>query len=215
VIVGFLGGRDAWNDKTKGVRQVGLSLTDPARNWYAETFENRRRNVAEKFVVEALDGNGDGHLDTDESSRATLVVFGQSFGGAATTKFAWRLNELGLPVFLTLQIDSVGRGDGKIPPNVRYAANLYQVDGWIISGENPIRATAPSRTRIIGNWRFDYSQPPGSDISLEDLPWYKIAFRAAHAKMDRDPRVWALVDDLIRAACRSDELERVVIGPKK
>jgi hypothetical protein len=36
VIVGFLGGRDAWNDKTKGVRQVGLSLTDPARNWYAE-----------------------------------------------------------------------------------------------------------------------------------------------------------------------------------
>lgn len=212
VVVGFLGGRDAWNDKTKGVRQTALSLTDPARNWYAETFENRRRNVAEKFVVEALDGNGDGRLDEDESSRATLVVYGQSFGGAATAKFAWRLNELDLPVFLTVQIDSVGRGDGMVPPNVRHAVNLYQQDGWIISGENPIRATEPSRTRIIENRRFDYRRPPGSEISLADLPWYKIAFRVAHARMDRDPRVWALVDDLILAACRGDDLERVAIG---
>ncbi len=116
---------------------------------------------------------------------------------------------------LTVQIDSVGRGDGKIPPNVHvhYAANLYQDDGWFISGENPIRAAAPSRTQVMGNWRFDYSRPPGSEISLDDLPWYKIAFRVAHAKMDRDPRVWALVEDLIASACRGDDLDRVAIQP--
>jgi hypothetical protein len=29
---------------------------------------------------------------------------------------------------------------------------------------------------------------------------YRIAFRVVHAKMDRDPRVWALVEALIRGA---------------
>ena len=95
---------------------------------------------------------------------------------------------------LTIQVDSVGRGDGVIPANVRAAANLYQDNGRLIRGEGPIRAAGPDRTRIVGNFRFDYEN---SDIELSHLRWYKKIGRVAHAKMDRDPEVWRKVEELI------------------
>jgi hypothetical protein len=199
--VGFLGGHDAWDDEAKGVRQVALSLRDPARHLYTETFENRSRDVAQDFVTQALDGFGN-----ESTNRPTLIVYGQSFGGAATVKFARQLEALQIPIHLTIQIDSVGRSDAEIPANVRYAANLYQASGRFIKGENPIHASDPARTRILGNWRFDYDQPPGSEIFIDDLPWWKTIFRAAHAKMDRDDRVWAVVEALIDAGCRGRDL---------
>ncbi len=48
----------------------------------------------------------------------------------------------------------------------------------------------------------------GAEIFVEDLPWYKIAFRVAHSKMDREPRVWALAEELVRSACSGADLER-------
>jgi hypothetical protein len=206
--VGFLGGRDAWNDESKGVRQMALRLRSRDQNRFAETFENRRRDIALEFVVQALDRDRNGSVDPEESSHVTTVVYGQSFGGAAVVSFARQLESLMIPVFLTMQIDSVGRNDGTIPANVKYAANLYQDNGWFISGEHPIVAADDSRTTIIGNWEYDYDQPPGADISVEDLPWYKIAFRVAHSKMDRDPRVWDLAEELIRAACSGADLQQ-------
>lgn len=210
VIVGFLGGRDSWNDEQKGVRKVALRLRDHDSKIFAETFENRRRDIAEAWVVRASDRNADGKVSDDELQQVKLLVYGQSFGGAATAKFAKQLESLGIPIHLTVQIDSVGRGDDQIPPNVRHAANLYQDQGWIISGEHPIRAVDVSRTRILGNWRFEYNQPPGSEISIDDLPWWKILFRVAHARMDRDERVWSVVEELIHAGCQGDDFDRVI-----
>jgi hypothetical protein len=182
-------------------------------NLFAETFENRRRDVALDFVVQALDRNRSGDVGPHESRDVTTVVYGQSFGGAAVVKFARQLQKLRIAIHLTVQIDSVGVGDGTIPANVKYAANLYQDNGRFISGEHPIDAADPSQTVILGNWRFDYDQPPGVDISVEDLPWHKSAFRVAHAKMDRDPRVWDLAEKLVRSACSGSGLERLAPPP--
>lgn len=208
LVIGFLGGRDAWNDESKGVRQMAVRLND-TDNLFAETFENRSRDVALDFVVQALDRNRSGDVAPHESRDVKTVVYGQSFGGAAVVKFARQMHTLRIPIHLTVQIDSVGLGDGTIPANVKYAANLYQDNGWFISGEHPIEAANPSQTVILGNWKFDYDQPPGVDISLENLPWHKTAFRVAHAKMDRDPRVWALAEKLVRAACSGADLKQV------
>ncbi len=193
LVVGFLGGRDAWDDDTKGVRQLALELR--RQGFFAETFENRSRAVALELVRQA------------RSSR--LVLYGQSLGGAAVGHFARELEELAIPVELTVQVDSVGRDDGTVPPNVRNAANLYQTDGWFLDGEHPVRASDPSRTRVLGNWRFDYSRQPGSEISLDDVPWWKLAFRIPHAKMDRDPAVWDLARRLLEAACTGAELDGI------
>lgn len=201
LVVGLLGGMDAWDDSTKGVRRLALELRDPAAGLRAETFENRRAGRALAFVRRALDADGNGDLSPREARRLRLVIYGQSLGGGAAVALARQLALERVPVELLVLIDSVGRNDGVVPPNVRRVANLYQDDGWFIAGENPVRPRRPAATRVVLQREFEYDRPPGSTIDIGDLPWYKKAFRVAHARMDRDPRVWAAVERLVRDAC--------------
>lgn len=201
LVVGFLGGQDAWNDATKGIRKLALKLR--AQNLPAvsvETAENRNWQMAVRLIRSFLDRNRDGLLSEPERSAARILLYGQSFGGAAVVKTARELDELGVPVLLTVQIDSVGLSDGLIPPNVQCAANLFQHDGWLIRGERPIRAANPERTRILGNFQYHY---PGDRIDLSRVPWWKKIFREAHTKMEHDPEVWSRVESLIVDAVKS------------
>ena len=198
LVLGFMGGRDSWRNTEVGVGRTAQWLRQKAISGvHVETVENLKRDLALRLVRACLDSNGDGRLQPKERLGARIILYGQSFGGAAVVKFARQLDRLDIPVLLTVQVDSVGRGDGLIPPNVRAAANLYQDNGRIIRGEAPIRAADSSRTRILGNFRFDYSN---LDIDLSHLPWYKKIARRAHAKMDRDPKVWDKVEALILTA---------------
>lgn len=208
LVIGFLGGSDRWDDATKGVRRLALRLREEP-GIYAETFENRGIGLALRFLEGALDADRDGSLEPHEVDRARLVVYGQSLGGWAAVVFARILDGRDVPVHLTIQIDSVGAGDDDIPPNVSYAANLYQDEGVVIAGQHPIRAVDPARTRILKEWEFDYDRPPGSRIEVDDLPWHKRFLRADHARMDRDPRVWRTVERLVSAGCTDRDLERV------
>lgn len=203
LVIGFLGGNDRWDDATKGVRRLALGLREEP-GVYAETFQNRGIGLAVRFLEEALDADRDGVVTREEADRVRLVVYGQSLGGWAAVVFARLLDGRGIPIRLTIQIDSVGIEDGEIPPNVRYAANLYQDEGAVIAGEHPIRAADTARTRIVGQWEFDYDRPPGSRIRVDDLPWHKTFLRADHARMDRDPRVWRAVERLVADACAGD-----------
>ncbi len=202
LILGFLGGRDAWDDREVGVGRLAAKLRGlNLAGVHIETVENRRRGIAVELVRNSLDRNRDGMLDTAERASARLIVYGQSFGGAAVVKFARQLDALGVPVRLTVQVDSIGIGDEEIPPNVRAAANLHQQNGMLIRGEARIRAADPDRTRIVGNFEFDYEN---RDIDLSGLGWFKTIGRVAHAKMDRDPEVWARVEALVLDAVRAD-----------
>lgn len=208
--IGFLGGRDRWDDPTKGVRRLALSLRDPARGFHAETFENRRTDVALAFVADALDADRDGAVEPAEADRVRLVVYGQSLGGFGASVFARKLAGDGIPIDLLVLIDSVGWGDAIVPPNVRHVANFYQDEGWFVAGEHPLHPLDPDATTVLGEWELEYDEPPGSEIDLGDLPWHKTAFRVAHARMDRDPRLWRRVGRLIEAACAGRDLGRVV-----
>ena len=195
LILGFMGGRDSWRNTEVGVGRLAQRVRERRMpGVHVETVENRKRDLAVRLVQESLDRNHDGRLREAERANARIIVYGQSFGGAAVVKFARQLDALDIPILLTVQVDSVGRNDAVIPPNVRRAANLYQDSGWLISGEAPIRAEDPERTETLDNFRFQYDN---SDIDLSHLPWYKTIGRVAHAKMDRDPAVWQKVEELI------------------
>ena len=195
LILGFMGGRDSWDNTEVGVGRMAQRLRDHhLPGVHVETVENRKRDLAVRLVRESLDLNGDGRLQKAEQSNARIIIYGQSFGGAAVVKFARQLCALHIPVLLTVQVDSVGLNDSAIPPNVFRAANLYQDNGWLIRGEAPIRPRNPERTKILGNFRFDYD---GSNIDLSHLPWHKTLGRVAHARMSRDPAVWRKVEELI------------------
>lgn len=200
VTIGFLGGMDRWNDPSKGARRLALEVRDPTAGNYAETLENRRLDTAVELVLRSLDVDRDGRLSEGERGRVRWVVYGQSLGGGSAVALAWQLESLGVAVELLLLLDSVSWYDEPIPGNVRLAAALYQDDGWVISGEPDPRLADQGRTRRVLE-EFDYDRPPGSAISIEGLPWWKLAFRVAHSRMDRDPRVWERARSLVRAAC--------------
>jgi hypothetical protein len=195
LIIGFMGGREAWDNHRRGVRKLALKLR--AMNLsgvHVETIENKKRRLAIELIRNSFDRNQDGQLDERERASARLILYGQSFGGAAVVKLARQLDEMGVPVLLTVQVDSVGRGDKIIPSNVARAANLFQRDGLIIKGEREIRPEEPSKTTIIGNYRFRYK---GKQVDLSEVSWLKRQFPSAHTKMDHDPEVWALVEKII------------------
>ena len=197
LILGFLGGRENWDDSSRGVRQLAMkidSMNHP--DVHIETLENRKRDLALELILNAFDSNLDGYLDERERSKARLIMFGHSLGGAAVVKLSHNLKDMGIPVLLTVQIDSVGftYDDHVIPSNVRRAANLYQQDGWVLVGEDEIVPEDPEKTIIIANVRFDYKD---KKVDMSGVPWERRLLSVPHSKMDADPEVWNTVEQLI------------------
>jgi hypothetical protein len=192
IVIGFLGGVEKWNDDNRGVRRLVLRLRDGAA---AESFSHTREEIAHRFLLNALDSDSNGELDASEKAQARIVLFGQSLGGSETLATARWLKRKGIPVLLTVQIDSVGLRDGVIPPNVRAAANLFQHEGLTFRGEDAIRAADPSRTRILGSFQYHYKDRP----LVDPMPatWVRQTLGGGHAKMELDPEVWAHVERLI------------------
>lgn len=199
LVLGFLGGREPWDNEKRNARRLALRLRQrfavETPRVHVETVENMKRHLAVRLVRDSLDRDRNGTLDGEERGSARVILYGQSFGGAAVVKLARQLEQMGVPVLLTVQVDSVGRGDTRIPANVACAANLYQSNGLFVRGEPEIRAVDTQKTRILGNFRYDYSRK--GDIDLSRVGWLKKAFRTAHTKMDFDPEVWARVEGMI------------------
>lgn len=195
LILGFQGGRESWDDKRPGVARLAEKLRSLGRSdLYVEVVENQRRDIALQLVKSALDSDQNGQLSEGERRTPRVVLYGMSFGGAAVIKMARQLQQIGIPVLLTVQVDSVGRNDAVVPANVRCAANLYQRNGKIIRGEPMIVAESPHQTVILGNFQYDYRE---KQIDTSAVPWHKKIFREDHARMDRDPDVWQRVEELI------------------
>ena len=133
---------------------------------------------------EVLDTNHDGNLTAGEKRNARIIIYGHSWGGSEAINLARELEKDGIPVLLTVQVDSISirHNDRVIPANVAQAANFYQPHG-LLHGQSAIRAADPSRTRIIGNFRSDYK---ASDYNCEHYPWYDRVFVKAHTQIECD-----------------------------
>jgi hypothetical protein len=195
LIIGFLGGRESWDNQTQGVRKMALKLRAlNLTHLHVETVENNKRHLAVELIRRAFDRDRNGRLDEQECASVRLILYGQSFGGAAVVKLARQLEQMKVPVLLTVQVDSIGLRDKRIPANVFQAANLFQRNGWVIKGEPRIVPQDTGRTTIIGNFEFDYRD---RKIDISAVAWQKKIFRAAHTRMDHDPAVWNLVERLM------------------
>lgn len=191
LVIGFLGGLEHWNDPHRGVRKVVLDLR--SRNLpgvYAESVENHRQEIALELIKRAVGSSTDGE-------RVRIVLYGQSWGGAAVVATARDLEALRIPVDLTVQVDSVGWHDDVIPENVRAAANIFQHDPFTIQGRTVIRAEDPQKTRILENTRYYYLFRPYATLSVADGSWARRTFGGSHAKMELDETVWKHVEQLI------------------
>jgi len=196
LVIGFLGFYERWDDPHRGVRQLVLRLRQRP-GVYAESFSNHRRSVALSLIRRALDTNRNGRLDPEEKARARIILFGQSWGGAAAIATARDLERLGIPVLLTAQVDSVGMSDKMVPANVHAAVNFYQHDPLTIQGRSEIRADDPTRTVILGNFRSTYIF---RSVDERDASWARRSLGGGHIKMELDPATWRRVEQFISDA---------------
>ena len=199
LVVGFLGGYERWNDEHRSVRRLVLKLR--ARNGvFAESISNHNQKVAINLIRRALDSNRDGRLDAAERARARIILFGQSWGGAATINVARELEQMSVPVLLTVQVDSVGLRDQIVPSNVHAAVNFYQHDPLTIEGRGEIRAADSTRTAILGNFEETYmrgSAHQTESAASSNSSWARSTFGGSHVRMELDPVIWASVEQYI------------------
>lgn len=199
ILIGFVGGFVRHTNPNHGPVKVAEQIRRTgAKDAYVRVFENRHRKAAYRAILHLLDRDHDGSLSPAEKDRAQIILFGQSWGGAAAVMLARDLSRVGIPVLLTVQVDSVAKpwqNDAVIPANVMEAVNFYQPQG-LIHGRREIRAADPSRTDILGNYRFDYRQ---TRLPCEStLSWYDRVLTPGHAQSECDPHLWGEVEALMR-----------------
>jgi hypothetical protein len=200
IIVGFVGGFIKHDNLVHSEVQLAARL----RKAYplgvdVETFESYRGKRALQKVLDLLDTNHDGTLTPEEKKDARIIIYGHSWGGSEAIALARELQKSGVPVLLTIQVDSVARihqNDAVIPANVAQAVNFYQPSG-LIHGQSHIRAADPTRTSIIGNFRFDYK---ASSYNCAGYPWYDRILVKPHTEIECDANVWKQAESLIRSA---------------
>ena len=199
IVVGFVGGFVKHDNVVHSAVQLAAHLRgDYPSGVYIEVFENHRKEKAHREILRLLDTNHDGTVSVDEKQNAHVIIYGMSWGASETVELARELEKENIPVVLTIQVDSVskiGQNDAVIPANVAEAVNFYQPDG-LLHGRPEIRATDTSRTRIIGNFRFNYKSKP---IRCDKYPWYDRVFAKSHTEIECDPIVWNQVESLIRS----------------
>src|SRR5262249_3500719 len=121
-------------------------------------FENHRRERAFRDIMRGLDSKHEGTPTEEEKRSARIVIYGHSWGASETVALARELEKNGVPVLLTVQVDSVPKrrvDDTLIPANVAKAVNFYQSEG-LLHGRPRIHAADAARTQILGNFQIDY-----------------------------------------------------------
>jgi hypothetical protein len=199
IVIGFVGGYVHRDDSVHSVVQLADRLRkDYPAGVYAAVYENHHGDEAHDAVLRLLDADHDGELSAEEKKAARVILYGHSWGASEVIALARELETDGVPVLLTLQVDSIAKqyeNDAVIPANVAEAANFYQTDG-ILHGRAAIRAADPSRTQILGNFQFDYKKNP---VRCDAYPWFGRTFAKTHIEIECDPAVWSQVELLIRS----------------
>ena len=143
VVIGFVGGFIKHNNLVHSEVQLAARL----RKAYPmgvdiETFESYHGEKARERILSVPDANHDGTLTPGEKQNGRIIIYGHSWGGSEAITLARKLEKDGIPVLLTIQVDSISKihqNDAVIPANVAQAANFYQPDG-LLHGQSEIRA---------------------------------------------------------------------------
>jgi hypothetical protein len=200
IVVGFVGGfvrpDDLRHSEVQLARKLGAAHPEHFR---IATFGNWHRKAAHRTILRWLDTDEDGHLSDAEKLEARIVLYGHSWGGAAVISLARELQGEGIPVLLTIQVDSItkpGQDDRVVPTNVSHAVNFYQTRG-LLHGRRTITAADPERTEILGDFFFDSKKMPAE---CSQYPWLTRHLFKGHTAIECDPQVWSQVERLIDAA---------------
>ena len=192
IVVGFLGGFVRHDEPHHPEVQLIQDLREEyPTEVYFGLFENRKVDVAYNTILKLL-----GTTEGDAVRRARIVLFGHSWGASAVVSLSRKLERAGIPVMLTIQIDSVAKpfqNDWLIPGNVLEAVNFYQTHG-LIHGRRKIVPADPARTTILGNFRWEYKGEPAECYGFSRRGRL---LSKGHTQIECDHKIWLQVKALL------------------
>jgi len=205
IVIGFMGGMVKRDAPFRSEVQLAAKLREEYSSAaYVDTYENAHWKDARKKILALLDTDHDVKLSVEEKQKARIILFGHSWGASATVTLARDLRDQGIPVLLTVQVDSVqkiGQKDDMIPSNVAEAINFFQPDGFL-HGRKLIQAEDPEKTKILGNQAISYKN---SSLSCKGYPWQQRVFAKEHMYIECDPKVWTQIESLIRSKLQVEQ----------
>ncbi len=207
IVIGFMGGMVKRDEPNRSEVKLAAKLREEySGSAFVDTYQNAKWKDAKTKILSLLDTDKDGTISEEEKKRARIILFGHSWGASATVTLARELRKMGIPVLLTVQVDSVqkmGQKDDVIPANVEEAINFYQPDGFL-HGRSLIRAEDPAKTKILGNQLLSYKH---TSLSCKGYPWQQKVFAKEHMYIECDPEVWSQIESLIRSKLPQTQAE--------
>ena len=130
IIIGFVGGFVSRDDAKHPEVQFAAYLRDRYPTIHAEVFGNHHGRNALQQVVRLLDTDHNGVLSSIEKEQSTIIIYGHSWGATETVEFAGKLEQMGIPVALTIQIDTIAKPGHKVSecPAKRSKRNQFLPD---------------------------------------------------------------------------------------
>ena len=179
LVAGIVGGLDTPNNRFSGVvkiRKQLQALNNP--EICAKTFSAYHWTSAYHWIAEYFPSRREERWSNEEiQSVPKIILYGHSLGGWACLSLARLLDTKGIPVELTVQIDSVGFTDSVVPPNVKAAANFYHRATLPFLTRRNIRAENENSTQVLGNSRIPH---------------------VGHITITRRPEIAAVILDTVR-----------------
>ena len=197
IILGFVGGFVKRDD----VKHPEVVFAKYLRSRYgsavhAEVFGNHEGKKAVEDTILRLDTDSGGFSTVAEKKRVKIILYGHSWGASEALAFARELERRGIPVALTIQIDSVkkfGRDDRTVPANVAKAVNFYQRKG-LTPGQPLIVPADAAQTKILGNFQMKYED---HQVKCDNYRWVSRTFNKPHHEIENDPQIWYQIASLI------------------
>jgi len=207
IIFGFLGGFVKPNDmKHPEVVFANYVQSRYGAAVHTRIFGNHEGERAIQDLTLCLDANKDRFLSVDEKEQTKIILYGHSWGASQVLSFARELQTRGIPVALTIQVDSVkkfGQNDRTVPENVARAVNFYQRKGFT-PGQRLIVPADATRTNILGNFHMKYES---HQVNCDNYRWLSRFFNKAHHQIENDPQIWDKIASLIDSEISSTESE--------
>jgi hypothetical protein len=197
IVVGFLGGFVPHDEPHHPeVRMIQELRQEYPKGAYFDLFENRKVGVAYNTILKLLGTKEGDALSDDQKRQVPIILFGHSWGASAVVNLSRKLERAGIPVTLTIQIDSVAKpfqNDWLIPANVLEGVNFYQTHG-LIHGRRKIAAADPTHTTILGNFLWEYK---GEPAECHGFSWRGRLLSKGHTQIECDHKVWLQVKALM------------------
>jgi hypothetical protein len=177
IYAGFVGALETSNHKHSGVVQIrdtlrGADFPDVC----ADSFMPISWTSGRDWILTHFPSHTGVLTESELENAPRIILVGHSTGGWAMLSVARDLRDKGIPVELTVQIDSVGFTDYTIPKNVSTGAIFHAWDALMFMTTKHIHMEDPSHTKLI------------ADVLVKD---------ASHLSITRDPRIRRLVLDAV------------------